>query len=276
MAVIKKEAQSSSSSDSEDSASSQSPAPQIKNEAEESSSSGSESESGSGSESSDSESDSEDNEQSGNKEPVMDNTADKQSSKKSSHVSFVEPQAFKPPTGFKPTKKQPSSSNASSILSDLRGKQVFHLTAPSFLPLSKVKEASLAKIMQGEPVLQFDGVNYGIPPGSINQGDDDGKALLLHDPKTQKYYSTPASNIPSYHVQEMLTLPVDNGTGSLMTQDYEKPARKQVKNLKMRFRPVGSGNAPPETIGSSSESEGEEKPTFKFPAGSSAASREKE
>lgn len=139
-----------------------------------------------------------------------------------------------------------------------------------------MKEASLAKIMQGEPVLQFDGVDYGIPPGSINQGDDDGKALLLHDPKTQKYYSTPASNIPSYHVQEMLTLPVDNGTGSLMTQDYEKPARKQVKNLKMRFRPVGSGNAPPETIGSSSESEGEEKPTFKFPAGSSAASRENE
>lgn len=143
--------------------------------------------------------------------------------------------------------------------------------------MSKVKEASLGKIMQGDPVLQFDGVNYGIPQGSINQGEDDGKALLLHDPKTQKYYSTPASNIPTYHIQEMLTLPTDNGTGSLVTQDYEKPARKQVKNLKMRFRPVGSGNAPPETIGSSSESEEEEKPAFKFPARSSAAAaQEKE
>lgn len=270
---VKRQGGESSSSDSEDSSSSQSQAHQIKQEAEESSGSGSESGSGSDSESSDSGSDSEDEQSgNGNKESEMDTSADNQpSKKKASQVSFVEPQAFKPPPGFKPTKKQSASSNVSSILSDLRGKQVFHITAPSFLPLSKVKEASLGKILQGEPVLQFDGVDYGIPQGSINQGEDDGKALLLHDPKTQKYYNTPVSNIPSYHVQEMLSLPADNGTASLATKDYEKPTRKQVKNLKMRFRPVGSGNAPPETIGSSSESEAEDKPSFKFPTGSSAA-----
>lgn len=39
----------------------------------------------------------------------------------------------------------------------------------------------------------------------------------------------------------------------------EKPPRKQPKHLRMRFRPVGSGDAPPETLGSSSEeSDGEE------------------
>ena len=127
--------------------------------------------------------------------------------------------------------------------------------------------------------MKLDGVNYGIPPDSIEQGEDDGKALLLHDPKTQKYYSTPAGSIQSYHVQEMITLPGDNGTGSLEAQDYEKPPRKQVKNLKMRFRPVGSGNGPPETIGSSSEeSDGEEKgkSTFKFPKDATTAAQEKE
>ena len=193
-----------------------------------------------------------------------------------SSVSFAEPQAFKPPSGFKSAKKQSSSSNVSSLLSNLRGKQVFHITAPSFLPLSKVKEVSLAKVMQGEPVLKHDGVNYGIPMDSISQGETDGQTLLLHDPKSQSYYNTPTNNIPSYHVQEMISLPEDNGTGSIKADDYEKPARKQPKHLKMRFHPVGSGNAPAETIGSSSEeSDGEEKkPTFKVPKGSSSQEKE--
>lgn len=194
-----------------------------------------------------------------------------------SSVSFAEPQTFKPPSGFKSAKKQSSSSNVSSLLSNLRGKQVFHITAPSFLPISKVKEVSLAKVMQGEPVLKHDGVDYGIPMDSISQGETDGQTLLLHDPKSQSYYNTPTSNIPSYHVQEMISLPEDNGTGSIKAEDYEKPARKQPKHLKMRFRPVGSGNAPAETLGSSSEeSDGEEeKPTFKVPKGSSQEKEER-
>lgn len=118
--------------------------------------------------------------------------------------------------------------------------------------------------MQGEPVLKHDGVDYGIPMDSISQGETDGKTLLLHDPKSQTYYSTPASDIQSFHVQELIRLPGDNGTGSISAQDYEKPPKKQPKYLKMRFRPVGSGNGPAETIGTSDE-ESEEKPTFKVP-----------
>lgn len=123
--------------------------------------------------------------------------------------------------------------------------------------------------MQGEPVLQHDGVNYGIPMDNISQGEADGKTLLLHDPKTQSYYNTPANNIQSYHVQELISIPTTNGPTSIAVQDYEKPPRKQPKHLKMRFRPVGSGDGPAETIGTSSESEGEdEKPAFKVPKGS--------
>lgn len=119
--------------------------------------------------------------------------------------------------------------------------------------------------MQGEPVLKHDGVDYGIPMDSISQGETDGKTLLLHDPKSQTYYSTPASDIQSFHVQELIRLPGDNGTGSISAQDYEKPPKKQPKHLKMRFRPVGSGNGPAETIGTSDEETEEEKPTFKVP-----------
>jgi hypothetical protein len=191
----------------------------------------------------------------------------------SSNDSIFPRPPYKPPSGFKAAKKQlPPSSTTSSLLSDLRGKQIFHITAPSFLPLSKVKEVSLGKILQGEPVLKHEGVQYGIPPENISQGDMGGKSLLLYDSKTQTYYSTPATTIPTYHVQEMIDLPNSLGTDDAVlaaAQDQIKPPRKQPKHLKMRFRPVGSGEGPAETIGSSSEeSEGEGKPTFKFPKGS--------
>ncbi|KAJ5095610.1 hypothetical protein NUU61_004966 [Penicillium alfredii] len=184
-------------------------------------------------------------------------------------VSIPGPQPYKPPSGFKSAKKQPApSSGSSSLISNLRGKQVFHITAPSFLPLSKVKEVSMAKIMQGQPILTHEGVSYGIPAETLTEGETQEKALLVYDESTQTYRSA-ADHIPSYHVQELIGFPgtsenVDAAVAAL--RDEVKPHRAQPKNLKMRFRPVGSLPDAPETIGSSSESETEE-PSFKVPKG---------
>ncbi|PYI07265.1 hypothetical protein BO78DRAFT_396563 [Aspergillus sclerotiicarbonarius CBS 121057] len=189
------------------------------------------------------------------------------SQKTSRNVSISAPQPYKPPSGFKTLKQQASpKSNVSSLLSDLRGKQVFHITAPDYLPLSKVEEVSLAKIMQGKPVLKHKGVQYGIPAESIAQPDLGGKALHLYDSKNKTYYSTNASNIPSYHIQEMVDVPeISEETIAQAVKEQVKPPRKHPKHLKMRFRPVGSGAAPPETLGSSSEESEGEQPTFKVP-----------
>ncbi|RHZ68302.1 DNA-directed RNA polymerase I subunit RPA34 [Aspergillus thermomutatus] len=260
MAPAKSIKKSASDSESSSSSRSTSPEPMKKSESdretEDSSSSGSESED---SASSDSES-----------VPSSTEKKIKASNVSSSNDSLYPRPPYKPPSGFKAAKKQlPPSSTTSSLLSDLRGKQIFHITAPAFLPLSKVKEVSLAKILQGEPVLKHEGVQYGIPPENISQGDLGGKSLLLYDSKTQTYYSTPGATIPTYHVQEVIDLPKSLETDDAVlaaAQGQIKPPRKQPKHLKMRFRPVGSGEGPPETIGSSSEeSEGEGKPTFKFP-----------
>ncbi|KAJ6138558.1 hypothetical protein N7471_005044 [Penicillium samsonianum] len=179
------------------------------------------------------------------------------------------PQPYKPPAGFKSAKKQaPPSSKASSLLSNLNDKQVLHLTAPASLPLSKVKEVCMAKIMQGEPIISHDGVNYGIPVEALSEADPATKSLLLFDEKTQTY-CTAAHSVPSYHVQEMIGLPsTSKNTDAAVAEmrKYVKPARPQPKNLKMRFRPVGTTSAPPETLGSSSESEAEV-PSFKVPRG---------
>jgi hypothetical protein len=187
----------------------------------------------------------------------------------SQRVAISGPQPYKPPAGFKSAKKQaPPSSKASSLLSNLNGKQVLHLTAPASLPLSKVKEVCMSKILQGEPIITHDGVNYGIPVESFTEADPSTKSLLLFDEERQTY-STAAHSIPSYHVQELIGLPSTSETTDAVVAEmrkYVKPARPQPKNLKMRFRPVGTANAPPETLGSSSESEAEV-PSFKVPKG---------
>ncbi|KAL4819321.1 DNA-directed RNA polymerase I subunit RPA34.5-domain-containing protein [Aspergillus spinulosporus] len=191
--------------------------------------------------------------------------------KASKTQAFGAPRQYKPPFGFKSAKNQPVSSTTTSTLSNLAGKQVFHITAPAFLPLSKVKEVSLAGALKGEPILKHEGVKYGIPADSFThaQAGASGQSLFLYDAKAQSYYST-VTNVPTYRIQEMVELPGGAELEEAIVRSakaMEKPPRQQPKHLKMRFRPVGSGDAPPESLGSSSEeSEGEEH-TMKVPQG---------
>ncbi|KAJ5667057.1 hypothetical protein N7507_002921 [Penicillium longicatenatum] len=180
-------------------------------------------------------------------------------------IIAIGPKPYKAPPGFKSAKQQaPPSSTSSSILSNLNGKKVMHITAPSFLPLSKVKEISMSKIAKGQPILSFDGANYGIPAESLREEVQQGKSLLTFDQKTQKYRKQ-ADNIPTYHIQELMGVPEADKAAVEALRDTVKPARPQPKHLKMRFRPLGSLPAPPETLGSDSESEAE--PSFKVPPG---------
>ncbi|KAJ5590931.1 hypothetical protein N7450_004903 [Penicillium hetheringtonii] len=194
---------------------------------------------------------------------------------KQANLSASKP--YKAPAGFKPANKQATpSSSSSSLLSDLRGKQVIHITAPASLPLSKVKEISMSKIMKGEPILEFEGVKYGIPAESITEEGSEGKNLLVYDQDTQSYVNK-SDNVPSYQIQEMFSLPGSLGGDIAKVEalrDTVKPPRPQPKKLKMRFRPVGSLPSEPETLGSSSESESEE-PSFKVPPGDNEEKRKR-
>lgn len=205
------------------------------------------------------------------------NSAAQQANTKPSRVTSSGSKTYKAPSGFKPANKQAApSSSSSSLLSDLRGKQIYHISAPASLPLSKVKEISMSKIMKGEPILEFDGVKYGIPAESITEEGSEGKKLLVYNESTQTYVNK-SDNVPSYQIQEMFNLPGSVGGGLTAVEalrDTVKPARPQPKKLRMRFRPVGSLPSAPETLGSSSESESEE-PSFKVPAGDSEEKRKR-
>ncbi|KAL2852287.1 DNA-directed RNA polymerase I subunit RPA34.5-domain-containing protein [Aspergillus pseudodeflectus] len=238
--------------------------------AEESSSSSSEEE-----ESSNSASESESESVASEKEPEASNG---RSEFKTSQARTIRPaQLYKPPSGFKSAKNQSSTSSTPSILSNLQGKQIFHITAPAYLPLSKIEEISLAGALKGEPIMEHKGVRYGIPVDSLKHAASSGQTLFLYDSKSKTYRSA-TSNVPTYHIQETIELPGGaeyEETTVRAAKALEKPPRKQPKNLKMRFRPVGSGDGPPQTLGSSGEeSEGEE-PTFKAPAGEKEKERKR-
>lgn len=122
----------------------------------------------------------------------------------------------------------------------------------------------MSKVMKGEPLLSYEGKNYGMPIEAFNENDNAGKTLLVYDEKTQTYRQT-VDHIPSYNVQEIINVPGADQAGVEALRDTVKPPRPQPKHLKMRFRPVGSLPAPPETLGSDSESDAE--PSFKVPGG---------
>jgi hypothetical protein len=202
------------------------------------------------------------------------NSAAQQAKAGSFRLTSSEPKTYKAPSGFKLANKQAApASSTSSLLSNLRGKQIYHISAPASLPLSKVKEISMSKIMKGEPILEFEGVKYGIPAESITEESSEGKSLLVYDESTQTYASK-SENVPSYQIQEMFNLPGADITAVEALRDAVKPPRPQPKKLRMRFRPVGSLPSAPETLGSSSESESDE-PSFKAPAGDSEEKRKR-
>lgn len=122
----------------------------------------------------------------------------------------------------------------------------------------------MSKIMKGQPILGYEGKNYGIPVESFNEDDSEGKTLLIFDEGTQTYRNK-SDHIPSYQIQEIVGVPEADKAAVEALRDTVKPPRPQPKNLKMRFRPVGSLPAAPETLGSDSESDAE--PSFKAPAG---------
>lgn len=124
----------------------------------------------------------------------------------------------------------------------------------------------MSNVIKGKPLLSYEGAEYGIPAESLNEDSSEGKTLLVYDQNTQSYRQQ-IDKVPSYHIQELVGLSKTESNSAVEAlRDAVKPPRPQPKNLKMRFRPVGSLPAAPETLGSSSESEADA-PSFKPPPG---------
>lgn len=175
--------------------------------------------------------------------------------------------SFKPPPGFRLSQNKTQPSKAiMSALANLEGKKVFHITAPPDLPISEIKEIAFSRAVAGQSIVTHKGVDYGLveSTGLSNKGSE---TLLVYDQKSNSFVQKPElAKIESYNIQEIVQLPGANtlipslslSSSSSAPGKEQAGARPQPKHLKMRFHPVGSSNLPPETVGSSSESEAEE------------------
>ena len=151
---------------------------------------------------------------------------------------------FEPPPGFEPASiSVHPSSQAMDMFSptNLAGKEIWHISAPSSVPISSVKELSQQSILSRSSIMTYKGSNYGLIPGSSTDG-----ALLLPSAEDNDYKSHNAATIKSFHLQQIVSLPhhvLSPGKSLNQTaptsQAYKRTPREQPKGLKMRYHPFG-------------------------------------
>ncbi|KAL8803132.1 MAG: hypothetical protein Q9182_003382 [Xanthomendoza sp. 2 TL-2023] len=149
----------------------------------------------------------------------------------------------------------------------LRGKQIWHITAPANVPLSSIKEVPIQKVAEGGSILSYEGGDYGL----VTEDDVDygGKVLLVPSAEDNDYRPTREHIERTLHLQQIVKLPASsyqdgvpaNGATNI-SKSHIKAVRQQPEGLRMRYRPFGD---------ESSSEDIEESPQFKLPPKTSAA-----
>lgn len=155
---------------------------------------------------------------------------------------------FVPPKGFEPLKAD-SEPKASKLLSQskLAGKQIWYITAPASLPITSIKSVALKDVQKGKPVATINGESYGFQK---DEGTEKDNTKLLVPSREGGRYETSKRGIDQVlHLQQIVDLP------ELMTEERatipaaSKFVRQQPKGLRMRFKPIGFGDANTGKIG---------------------------
>ncbi|KAH9826601.1 DNA-directed RNA polymerase I [Teratosphaeria destructans] len=177
---------------------------------------------------------------------------------------------FVPPSGYTPLE---IPDIAAMPVESLGGKQIWHITAPSGVPLSSIAEVSLDVLRSGKPVLSHKGADYTL--NEENVGDANPYIYL---PGKDGYIAAPQRVSRTLHLQQTISLPnltkrqANHEEGSAAATDIAEAAvstvRPQPKGLRMRWKPLGFGSGEPGMPLSDSDDEQERsksKDGFQFP-----------
>jgi hypothetical protein len=189
---------------------------------------------------------------------------------------FIPPKKFVPPRRFKvldPTVPRPSVFPNTSA--DFRGKELWHIIAPSSVPIESLKELDMEDLNGKKPLLSHKGLDYALKARPLSKRSVE---MLLLPRKKQNVYHTVSKPVGRVlDLRQLVDLPrelANAGNAPSMTQRVKKQPRKSPGGLRMRHRAVGVDNGPPAVMGSSSESEVDE-PSFKVPQGSNLEKKAK-
>ncbi|KXL47225.1 hypothetical protein M433DRAFT_152953 [Acidomyces richmondensis BFW] len=186
----------------------------------------------------------------------------------SKHPAILPADPFQPPAGFVPL------TIPNEVPGVPAGEHIWHITAPSDVPLSSITEVALTAIQSGQPILRHKGSDYVLSEGT--QGDSHLAVLL---PQRDGYSLSNQRVEKTLQLHQKITLPnprkrqASQIWGAEAAADLRDAAasniRLQPKGLRMRYKPSGFGRGRPSMIASSeSEDENEgktEKPSFQFP-----------
>ncbi|KAH7085561.1 DNA-directed RNA polymerase I subunit RPA34.5-domain-containing protein [Paraphoma chrysanthemicola] len=178
-------------------------------------------------------------------------------------VEFRPVQDYTPPKGFNPVPvNHKTMSQSAHIFDALHGKQVWHISAPAGISIKELKEIALERAMKGEAILDHKGTSYGFRRSE--HGEDTACEVLV--PQQNGYKCVNSRVSQTLHLHAVVQLPelsskqADPNLGSeaaaSITRSTIRAPRLQLKGLKMRFRPSGSGGGDLGTLGDS-ESEAE-------------------
>jgi hypothetical protein len=172
--------------------------------------------------------------------------------------AIVAPQPFNPPLGYKPLTTKTHNSSTVNDLFDSETlassqKQIWHITAPSSVPLSNIKHFSLAAIADQTTLFSHKGTDYTL----TSHLTPATSSVLL--PSTSQNAYTPLAHpiTKSLALTQHLNLPSLSAYQTLPNTASRTPAvpqpRPQPAGLRMRCKPPGFGDDEPGLIGSSED-----------------------
>ncbi|KAI1547642.1 RNA-polI-A34 domain containing protein [Pyrenophora tritici-repentis] len=204
------------------------------------------------------------------KEKGKDASSDSSDSSGSDSSKFQSTQTYVPPKGFTAVPvNSTTASKSAGLFDNLEGKQVWYMTAPGGVSLKDLEELEMEKVMDGEAVLSYKGIDYNCP--QMQKSEEVEREVFVHHKNGLKPVSTRISQI--LHLRSIVQLPqlsslqADQNTGSeaaaSITRSTIRAPKPQVKGLKMRFLPTGFSGDDGGNLGDS-ESESEK---LREPAG---------
>jgi len=79
------------------------------------------------------------------------------------------------------------------MLGNVKGKQIWHITAPAGVPVERVQEVALEQISNGEAVLTHKNIDYGFFAGEANET----ASLQVMVPGPEGYIAGKLQSFPS-------------------------------------------------------------------------------
>ncbi|KAK4613178.1 hypothetical protein CLAFUR0_13222 [Fulvia fulva] len=190
-----------------------------------------------------------------------------------SSLQSIPAKPFEPPSGYSSCDVEIPDSDSHLSKKNLAGKQIWHITAPSNVPIKTITEVALDAVSNGTPVLNYKDVDYVLDEDTSY--DTKFSNVLL--PGDAGFQHAGQNVDRTLRLQQKIELPnlskkqADLNTGSNAAADIAQAPvsdiRPQPKGLKMRYKPPGFGKGDPGMMSGSSDDEGQQSSNkgFQFP-----------